>query len=529
VKIIQPSEIVGLINDYDTILIPGITNCYAEQATELLAKAYAEKQHPGHLTLIWQAAIGILGGDRGISSLCQDGLFDVAYAGHVSGCGVPMTEFCRDLKAEFYNFPQGILIQMMRAITQHLPGVITKIGLGTYLDPRIDCARMNSVSTKSLVELIEIDGEEYLLYKAPKKVDISLIRGTYIDEDGNITIENEAYKSSFMMAAAAAKATGGKVIAQVEYVVKRGTMNPKMVEIPGMLVDYAYVADPYYHMQTGDTQYHPALSGQAKIPLADIEPIKMDEKKVMCRRAAMEIDKGDIVNLGVGTPEFIANVAAEEHCSEIFTLTSECGSIGGVPGHAHDFGSAWNAVATIESEDMMAIYDGGILDEGFLGFLQVGPNGNVNSSNRGGLGVGIGGFLNVAGGASKVVFIAAMTAGTKGNGPQYEFGDGKIKIVREGNIKKFVNEVAQISFNGQETLKLGKEIYYVTERCVFKLEKEGLTLIEIAPGIDLQKDILDQMEFKPIIAPDLKEMPAGIFNEQWGGLKAYAEQKANEA
>lgn len=523
-KLIKPSEIVGLIKDYDTILIPGITNCYAEQATELLAKTYAETKHPAHLTLIWQAAIGILGGDRGISSLCQEGLFDMAYAGHISGCGVPMTEFCRDLKAEFYNYPQGILIQMMRAITQGAPGVISKIGLGTYMDPRIDCGRMNSVSKKSLIELIEIDGEEYLLYKAPKKVDVSLIRGTYIDEDGNITIENEAYKSSFLMAAAAAKATGGKVIAQVEYVVKRGTMNPKLVEIPGILVDYAYVADPYYHMQTGDTQFHPALAGQAKIPLEDIPSIKMDEKKVICRRAAMEIRKGDIVNLGVGTPEFVANVAAEEGCSELFVLTSECGSVGGIPGHAHDFGSAWNAMATIEAEDMMAIYDGGILDDGFLGFLQVGPDGNVNSSNRGGLGVGIGGFMNVAGGASKVIFIAAMTAGTRGNQPVYEFGNGQLKIVKEGNIKKFVNQIAQISFNGKEALKQNKEVIYVTERCVFHLTDAGLELVEIAPGVDLQKDILDQMEFAPVISPDLKTMPAGIFNEGWGGLKAYAEQ-----
>lgn len=523
-KLIQPSEILGLIEDYDTILIPGITNCYAEQATELLAKAYAETKHPGHLTLIWQAAIGILGGDRGISSLCQEGLFDVAYAGHVSGCGVPMTEFCRDLKAEFYNFPQGILIQMMRAITQHAPGVISKIGLGTYMDPRIDCGRMNSISKKSLIELLEIGGEEYLLYKAPKKVDIALIRGTYIDEDGNITIENEAYKSSFLMAAAAARATGGKVIAQVEYLVKRGTMNPKNVEIPGILVDYAYIADPYYHMQTGDTQYHPALSGQAKIPLEDIPSIKMDEKKVMCRRAAMEIKKGDIVNLGVGTPEFVANVAAEEGCSELFVLTSECGSVGGIPGHAHDFGSAWNAMATIEAEDMMAIYDGGILDDGFLGFLQVGPDGNVNSSNRNGLGVGIGGFMNVAGGASKVIFIAAMTAGSRGEQPVYEFGNGRLKIVKEGNIKKFVKQVAQISFNGKEALKLGKEVVYVTERCVFHLTDAGLELVEIAPGLDLQKDILDQMEFEPVVSKDLKTMPAEIFNEGWGGLRAYAER-----
>ncbi len=525
-KILSVDEIGKLVKDYDTVLIPGITNCYAEQVIYKIADRYKETQHPGHLTLIWQAAPGILGGDRGLSCLCQDGMFDTAIVGHVAGCGVPMTEFCRDLKAEFYNYPQGTLIQMMRAIAQRDPGVITKIGLGTYMDPRIDGGRMNSISKKDMVELLEIDGEEYLLYKAPKKVDIALVRGTYMDEDGNIAIDREAYKSSFMMAAAAAKATGGKVIAQVEYVVKRGSLNPKQIEIPGILVDYAYVADPYYHMQTGDTQYHPALSGEAKIPLGDVPSIPFDEKKIMCRRAAMEISQGDIVNLGVGTPEFISGVAAEEGCPDLFTLTSECGSVGGVPGSAHDFGAAWNAQATIEAEDMMTIYNGGILDDGFLGFLQVDEKCNLNSSNRGGLGVGIGGFMNVAGGASKVVFISALTAGTRGNQPEYEFGNGQLKIKKEGNIKKFVKEVRQISFNGKETLKLDKEVFIVTERCVFEMTQRGLELIEIAPGIDLQKDILDQMEFAPVISENLKLMPAEIFNETWGGLKAYAQSKS---
>lgn len=518
-KVITSKEAVELIKDRDTLLIPGVTNCYAEEIITLLAEKYSKEKSPSHLQVIWQGAPGILGGTRGLSCLCQDGLMDVIVCGHVAGCGVPMIEYCRELKAEFYNFPQGVLIQMMRAITMGQPGVITKIGLGTYMDPRVDCGQMNAISKQQKIELLTIDNEEYLLYKRPEKVGVSVVRGTYMDEDGNISIDNEAYKTSFMMAAACAKATGGIVIAQVEHIVKRGTLHPKRIEIPGFLVDYAYVADPYYHMQTGDTQYSPCFAGDIKIPMEAIPPIPMNEKKVMCRRAAMEIGKGHIVNLGVGTPEFISNVCAEEGCIDEFLLTSECGSIGGVPGHAHDFGAAYNAQATIESEDMMCIYDGGILNEGFLGFIQVGPNGNVNSSNRKGLGVGIGGFMNVAGGASKVCFISSLTAGTKGNQPVYEFGDGKMKIVKEGNIKKFVNMIDQISFNGSETLKLGKEILYITDRCVFELRKEGLTLIEIAPGIDLQKDILDQMEFTPIIAPDLKEMPAEIFNENWGGLK----------
>jgi len=520
-KIIQSTDIPGLVKDGDLVLLPGITNCYAEEAMIRIAESYEKTKHPAHLTIYWQAAPGILGGTRGLSSLCQDGLFDMAICGHISGCGVPMTEYCRDNKAEFYNFPLGVTIQLMRAAADGSPGVITKIGLGTYMDPRVDCAQMNAVSKKKLVELMNIDGEEYLLYKAPKHFNVVLIRGTYIDEDGNITIENEAYKNSYLMAAAAAKATGGIVIAQVEKMVLRGTMNPKQVEVPGILVDYAYIADPYYHMQTGDTQFEPAFAGQIRVPLDSIKGIPMSFKKVICRRASMEIGKGDIVNLGVGTPEFISNIAAEEGCPDLFTLTAESGAIGGVPGQNHDFGAARNAQATIECEDMFVVYNGGTLDDGFLGFLQVGPEGNVNSSSRGGLGIGIGGFMNIAGGAKKVVFIAQMVAGTKGNSPQYEIGNGQLKITREGNVKKFVSKVDQISFNGSVALDEGKTVLYITERCVFKLTREGLMLIEIAPGVDLQKDILDQMDFAPVISPDLKLMPSEIFNEEWGGLKAY--------
>ena len=517
-KIIKSTDVPSLIKDGDMVVMPGITNCYAEEAMIRIAESYEKTKHPAHLKLFWQAAIGILGGDRGISSLCQDGLFDIAYCGHISGCGVPMTEYCRDLKAEFYNYPLGVTVELMRSTANGAPGVVTKIGLGTYMDPRVDCACMNSISKKKTVELLNIDGEEYLLYKNPGKFDVVLIRGTYMDEDGNITIDNEAYKTGYLMGAAAAKATGGIVIAQVERIVKRGTLNPMRVEVPGILVDYAFEADPYYHMQTGDTQFDPAFAGQVKVPLDSIPGIPLNFKKVISRRAAMEIKKGDIVNLGVGTPEFISNVAAEEGCPDLFTLTAESGAIGGVPGQNHDFGASRNAQANIQTEDMFVVYNGGALDEGFLGFLQVGPEGHVNSSSRGGLGIGIGGFMNIAGGAKKVVFMAQMVAGTKGNAPKYEIGNGQIKVVKEGNVKKFVKQVPQISFNGPVALEEGKTVLYITERCVFKLTREGLMITEIAPGIDLQKDILDQMDFAPIVSPDLKVMPGEIFNEEWGGL-----------
>ena len=246
----------------------------------------------------------------------------------------------------------------------------------------------------------------------------------------------------------------------------------------------------------------------------------MSARKVIARRAAMELTKGAIVNLGVGIPEAVSSVAAEEGCGEYITLTTESGGIGGVPASGHDFGCCWNAEATIEMADEFDMYDGGALDLGVLGVLQVGPNGNVNVSKRNGEGLGVGGFLNVAGGASKVVFAATFTGGLhKGEGPAYEISNGHIKVIKEGNSRKFVNEIEQISFNGEASLAQGKKIMYVTERCVFELTGEGLLLTEIAPGVDLQKDILEQMDFCPLISENLEQMPADIFNENWGGLK----------
>lgn len=524
-KVIQAADVPKLIKDGDNVLIPGTTGCYPEHATVEIEKSFLETGHPAHLTLHFQSAMGTMGHPtRGLSNLCHEGLFDVAYCGHINGCGRKMTEFVRDNGAEVYNMPQGVTLQLMKCTAAHTPGFITKIGLKTFMDPRQDCARMNSRSTKSPVELIEIDGEEWLFYRAPKKIDVALIRGTYADEKGHIYMDNEGYKMNTLDAAAAAKATGGIVIAQVERIIKAGFKNPKEVEVPGFLVDYAFCADMHWHMQTSATQFNPVFTGAIKVPLDSIPPIKLDSKKVMSRRAAMELEKDVIVNLGVGTPTFMANVCAEEGCSDYFTLTSETGAIGGIPGAGNDFGTAWNGEAMIQTCDINMIYDGGILDKGYLGFLQVAPNGDVNSANRNGLAMGIGGFMNVAGGAKHVIFMGMMTAG----GYKNEIGDGKLTITNEGAEKKFVNKVHQVCFSGEVALDLGKKVTYVTERCVFQLTREGLMLTEIAPGVDLQKDILDQMEFKPLIAEDLKLMPAELFCEKWGGLKAYLDAKLAE-
>lgn len=518
-KVIASSDVPKLIPDGATVTTTGITlGGFPEESIMEIEASFLETGHPRNLTFFWQAAVGDMN-TKGLSHLCHEGLMTRGIGGHLNGCGRAMTEFSRDNKAEIYNWPQGVCMDMLYAVAAQQPGVVTKIGLGTFMDPRQDCGRMNEAAQDSLIELLELDGEEYLLYKAPKTIDVALIRGTTADENGNITMEHEGYKLGQLAAAEAARASGGIVICQVERIAEAGSLNPRLVEVPGVLVDYVYVAKPEYHWQTAASTFNPVFCGDVKAPLSAIPPIPLSVRKVIARRAAMELREGDIVNLGVGNPSVVSNVAAEEGCSSLFTLTTEAGSIGGVPAAGNDFGCAWNAEAIIESRSIFDMYDGGSLDVGYLGFLQIAPNGDLNASKRDGLGIGVGGFMNVAGGASEVVFMGTFTGGkTRDSQPKLAIADGKLTIDREGDAKKFVGSVDQVSFSAKVALDLGKKILYVTERAVFELVQEGLKLIEIAPGVDLQKDVLDQMEFTPLIADDLKEMPAKLFQEDWGDL-----------
>lgn len=528
-KVITSAEVSSYIKDGATIMMTGITlGGFPEEAFIEIEKSFLAKGIPRDLTIYFPSAIGNRD-DRGLNHICHKGLLKRAVGGHLLGCGKEMVRMCRENEAEIYNFPQGVMSTIGRYIAAKKPGVITKIGLKTMMDPRYGGGRMNQLAeAEDLVELINIHNEEWLLYKLPK-VDITLIRGTIADENGNISIYKEGYQLGQLAAAEAAKACGGIVIVQVENIVKAGTIKPKEVKVPGILVDYVYVSKPEYHWQTALTPYNPVFSGEIRVPLDSIPLEKLSARKVIARRASMELEPGDIVNLGVGIPESISSVAVEEGADSLFTLTTEAGGIGGIPANSHDFGCCWNPEATLEMADQFDLYDGGALDFGCLGFLQVAENGNLNASMRDGGGIGIGGFMNVAGGARKIIFAGVMTGGvTRGDLPTFKIGDGKLTIEREGNVKKFVNEIEQISFNGQVTLGQGKEVLYITERAVFRLTPQGMELIEIAPGVDLDKDILANMEYKPTISPDLKLMPAGIFNENWGGLKRIMDVKAAE-
>ena len=377
---------------------------------------------------------------------------------------------------------------------------------------------MNGVNTEDVVRLIEFNGEEYLFYPS-FKCDVALLRGTIADENGNISFDHESVMNEGFDVATAVKNNGGIVIVQVEYLAKKETLNPKDVKIPGKLVDYVVQAkDPMSCWQAEGDYWQPSFSGHIRIPLDSIEPLPFDERKVICRRCAMELRKGDLVNLGVGIPADIAKVVSEEGYIDNVTMSTESGMVGGVPSALPSFGSAYNPEAIITANDMFDLIDGGGLDMTCLGIGEIDGDGNNNVSRMGSRLTGPGGFIDISAATPKVIF-----AGTLMGKAKLKIGDGKIEVVKEGTIQKFVEKVGQITFAGQYAPE-GQEVLYITERAVFKLIDHKMTLIEIAPGIDLERDVLANLGFKPEIAPDLKTMDPEIFNEKWGGLGKYFEQ-----
>ena len=394
---------------------------------------------------------------------------------------------------------------MYRDIAAGKPGTLSHVGLGTFVDPRLEGGKINASTSEDLVRVLHIDGREWLLYKS-FPIQVALLRGTTADPNGNVTAEREALDLDNLAMAMAVKNSGGIVIVQVERVARSGSLNPRQVLIPGALVDCVVVSPSDLHRQTYATAYSPAFSGEISVAPHAAAPMILDQRKIIARRCALELRAGAIVNLGIGMPEGVAAVAAEENVSELFTLTAEPGVIGGVPAAGLDFGAAINTDAIIHQNQQFDFYDGGGLDVAVLGMAEVDVKGNVNVSRFGAKLAGAGGFINISQNARKLIFAGTFTTGKL----VVRVDDGGVHIEKDGQASKFIEAVQQITFSGSIAAAEDKSVIYVTERCVFRLTSGQLELIEVAPGIDIDRDVLDKMKFRPIVRA-VRPMSAKIF------------------
>jgi propionate CoA-transferase len=511
-KVVTATEAIALVRDGDTLVNTGFVGCGApEDLLVTLEQRFLETGAPRNLTLVFAAGQGD-GAERGLNRLGHDGLLKRVVGGHW-GLIPKVAKLALANRIEGYNLPQGVISQLYRAIAGRKPGVITKVGLKTFVDPRREGGKINEISTEDLVEVTELGGEEWLYYKS-FPIHVAFCRGTTADPNGNVTMEREALTLDNLAMAMAAKNSGGLVIVQVERIAEAGSLNPKQVKIPGVLVDCVVVARPELHAQTYGMHYDPAFAAEIKVPLGSLPPLPLDERKLIARRCVFELPPGGVVNLGIGMPEGLASVANEEQILKYVTLTTEPGGIGGVPQGGLNFGAGINTDAIIDQNEQFDFYDGGGLDMACLGLAECDQEGNLNVSRFGPKLAGAGGFINISQNARKIVFAGTLTAG----GLNIAVEEGKLRIVQEGRARKFVKQVGQVTFSGSYAKEIHQPVLYVTERCVFRLAERGLTLTEVAPGIDIERDILAHMDFAPVV-DTVGEMDARIFRPETMGLE----------
>jgi propionate CoA-transferase len=505
-KIVDAAEAVAIIRSGDTVASSGFVGVGTpDEIIMALEKRFVETGEPRELTLVFAAAPGD-GADRGLNRLAHPGMIKRLIGGHF-GLVPKLARMAVDNHVEAYNLPLGCVSHLFREIAGRKAGLLSKVGLGTFVDPTNGGGKLNNLTTEDLVRSIEIDGEPWLFYKA-FAINVAIIRGTTADRNGNISMEKEALTLDSLALATAAKNCKGFVVAQVERIAAPGSLNPRHVKIPSVLVDCVVVSQPENHAQTYATGYNGAFSGELRAPVDRNVPMSLDNRKIIARRCALELPMGGVVNLGIGMPEGIASVAAEEKLFDFVTLTAEPGIIGGIPQGGLDFGAAINAESIIDQNQMFDFYDGGGLDLACLGMAQVNASGDVNVSLFNGRLAGAGGFINISQNARKLIFAGTFTTG----GLKTTIEQGKLEILTEGKSPKFVAKVDQITFSGELAANNAQPVLYVTERCVFELTPQGLALTEVAPGIDIERDILAHMEFRPIVLGP-RAMDAALFSE----------------
>ena len=511
-KVISAQEAIAIVHDDDVLATSGYGgNGTPDQLLVALEERYLETGSPRNITLVFAGGQGD-GKEKGLNHVGHAGLLKRVIGGHY-GLIPRIEKLALDNAIEAYNIPEGVITHLYRDIASGKPGTLSKVGLGTFVDPRIEGGKVNEVSREDIVELVELDGSQSLFYKA-FPINVAFIRGTTADPDGNVTMERESLVLENLSMAIAAKNSGGYVICQVERIAQEGSLDSRKVEIPGILVDCVVVAEPQHHMQTYGTQYNPAFSGEVRIPLQMLNPLELDHRKIIARRGALELAPNSVINLGIGLPDCVGAVASEERIQDLITLIVDPGVIGGVPMGGLDFGAAVNCHAVIDHGSQFDFIDGGGLDAAYLGMAEADGRGNVNASRFGRHLSGCGGFINISQNSQKVVFLSTFSS----SGLEIEIADGRARVVREGKVAKFVDRVNQITFSGDVASSSGQEILYVTERCVFRLGESGLELTEVAPGIHIDRDILEKLPFEPRVRGPV-EMDPSIFRPEPMGLR----------